>query len=382
MGNMLSNRNRQRLITIGAHAAFWGVLTCFYYFSSRITGRTEHFWLSTAVVMPLDLMVVYFTAYFLVPRYLLQQKIGLFSLFFIFSAAVFLIMERAAYYYIVYPLIYESNVDGEVPFFYFPPFFGMFLGTYSFVFLFCGVRMFRSWLTDKQRQLELERQSLSSELKLLRSQINPHFIFNTLNNIDSLVYKDQDRASDAIVRLSRIMRYMLYESNTEWVPLQKEVYYLESMIDLIRLRLKDPDYISFQLEGDPAGKYIPPMLLVPFIENAYKHGRKSGPVPGIVIKLSISADKYRFEVINQFDPNQQSPKDEVGGIGLSNVARRLELIFGDQHRFFINNSPPNYQVYIEIPAQENPVPEEQGEVADPRDQTTPAPYPSLQRFST
>ncbi len=346
---MLSKKLQQRLFTIGAHILFWLTLTCFYYISNRITGRTEFFWSSTALVLPLDLLVVYFTAYFLVPRYLLTQKLKRFALWFVSSVFIFLVIERAAYYYIVYPHIFGLETIEE-PFFFFPSLFGIFLGTYSFVFLFCGVRLFRGWLKDKQRQMELEQQTLESELKMLRSQVNPHFIFNTLNNIDSLVYIDQDRASDAIVRLSEIMRYMLYESNTELVSLEKEIYYLESMIDLIRLRLKDPKFIQFNLEGDPKGKAIPPMLLVPFIENAYKHGRKSGPSPGIIINLKVNDNHYQFEVINEYNAAYHGPKDSLGGIGLSNVERRLKLIFPETHDFYINNTLPNFQIFIEIPA--------------------------------
>jgi LytS/YehU family sensor histidine kinase len=143
---------------------------------------------------------------------------------------------------------------------------------------------------------------------------------------------------------------MLYESNAEFVSLEKEVYYLRSMIDLIRLRLKDPDFIQFNVLGNLQGKAIPPMLLVPFIENAYKHGRKSGPSPGIIINLTITEDKYQFEVLNDYDPNYKGPKDSLGGIGLSNVERRLHLIFEDTHDFYINNTPPTFQIYIEIPA--------------------------------
>jgi sensor histidine kinase YesM len=346
---MLSKKLQPRLLTIAAHILFWLTLTCFYYISNRITGRTESFWSSTAIVLPLDLLVVYVTAYFLVPRYLLTQKLRQFALLFVVSVFIFLIIERAAYYYVVYPYIFDIETQSE-PFFFFPSFFGIFLGTYSFVFLFCGVRLFRGWLKDKQRQMELEQQTLESELKMLRSQVNPHFIFNTLNNIDSLVYIDQERASDAIVRLSEIMRYMLYESNTELVSLEKEVYYLECMIDLIRLRLKDPNFIQFNLEGDIQGLAIPPMLLVPFVENAYKHGRKSGPCPGIVINLKINKTSYQFEVINEYNSNYDGPRDSLGGIGLSNVERRLKLIFPNEHDFYINNTSPTFQIYVEIPA--------------------------------
>jgi len=354
---MLAIKGKERWLRIIAHIAFWLVLTLFYYISNRLTGRLEYFWSSTAIIMPIDLLVVYFTAYFLVPRYLMRQKWTGFVLYFSISVTVFLCLERAAYYFLITPYIYGVP-DIEEPFLFFPALFGIFIGTYSFVFLFCGVRLFRAWLQDKQRHLELEQQHLESELRMLRSQINPHFIFNTLNNIDSLVHIDQDRASDAIVRLSEIMRYMLYESNAAFVSLDKEVYYLRSMIDLIRLRLKDPAFIQFNVEGNTQGKVIPPMLLVPFVENAYKHGRKSGPSPGIIINLRVSEQRYQFEVLNEYDPNREGPKDELGGIGLSNVERRLKLIFQDQHDFIINDTPPNFQIFIEIPAKTNVVPQQ------------------------
>lgn len=360
---MLIGKAKEQLLRIVAHVAFWLVLTLFYYISNRLTGRLEYFWSSTAIIMPIDLLAVYFTAYFLVPRYLMRQKWMAFVSSFTISATGFLLLERAAYYYIITPYIYGVS-KVEEPFLFFPAFFGIFIGTYSFVFLFCGVRLFRGWLQDKQRHLELEQQHLESELRILRSQINPHFIFNTLNNIDSLVHIDQDRASDAIVRLSEIMRYMLYESNAEFVSLDKEVYYLRSMIDLIRLRLKDADFIQFTVEGDTRGKVIPPMLLVPFVENAYKHGRKSGSSPGITINLSVDKDRYQFEVINEYDPNHGSAKDKVGGIGLSNVKRRLNLIFQEQHDFIINDTPPNFQVFIEIPAKMNEAPKTVGQSAN------------------
>lgn len=348
---MYKKLGKEQLLTISAHVAFWLILTLFYYISHQITDRMEFFWPTIAIIMPIDLLVVYFTAYFVIPKYLMRQKWGAFALMFVGSAAIFLLMERAAYYYIISPHIYGIK-DIQEPFLFFPSIFGIMVGTYSFVFLFSGVRLFRGWLQDKQRQMELEQQNLRSELRMLRSQINPHFIFNTLNNIDSLVYIDQERASDAIVRLSEIMRYMLYESNAEFVSLDKEVYYLRSMIDLIRLRLKDPNFIQFNVHGNLQGKAIPPMLLVPFIENAYKHGRKTGPSPGIIINLNVSEEKYQFEVLNEYDPNYKGPKDSLGGIGLSNVERRLHLIFGENHHFFINNTPPTFQIYIEIPAKE------------------------------
>ncbi|MEL7121735.1 MAG: sensor histidine kinase, partial [Bacteroidota bacterium] len=221
---------------------------------------------------------------------------------------------------------------------------------YSYVFLFSGVRVYQTWREDENKRIELEKQSLNSELELLRSQVNPHFLFNTLNNIDSLVYIDQDKASDAISKLSGIMRYMLYESNTEKVPLTREIEYLSSMIDLLQLRLKSPDFIRFDIKGNPKGKMIPPMLFIPFVENAYKHGKKTGPSPGIDMELIISEENIEFKSKNYYDENRELNKDSVGGIGLNNVKRRLDLLFEKEHQFEINKDHGEFNVYLRFPS--------------------------------
>ncbi len=311
-------------------------------------GRGDFFWLTNSLILPIDMAAVYFTAYWLVPQLLLRKKYKQFIAAFLISAVAFVLLERILYYYVIFPLDYPKGL--ERPLMYFPSLLHLFIGTYTFVFLFSGVRLFRSWINDQQAQIELQKQNLTSELALLRSQVNPHFLFNTLNNIDSLVFTDQEKASDSIVRLSEIMRYMLYESNANLVPLEKEIHYLESMIKLLRLRLRQDDFIQFQIEGNPNGKLIPPMLLGPFVENAYKHGQKVGPAPGILIQLAISKEDYVFEVTNHYENNERSSRDRTGGIGLANVQRRLELIYQNDYTFTIDNQPPVFRVRLQLPA--------------------------------
>jgi len=314
-----------------------------------MAGWEDDFWLHTAWLMPIDLSVVYFNAFYLVPRLLLCKRYKTFIIAFLLTLVGFVVFERIVYYYQLYPMIYPKGL--EKPLFYFPSLLNIFIGMYSFVFLFSGVQLFSAWIRDQRRQEKLEKQSLSSELALLRSQVNPHFLFNTLNNIDSLVFIDQQRASDAIVKLSEIMRYMLYEANGENVLLEKEIHYLESMIDLLRLRLRNPNFIQLKIEGNPAAKKIPPMLIVPFVENAYKHGRKSGPAPGITVYLRIDPGKYYLEVHNKYDQDPEAQKDRIGGIGLTNVRRRLDLLYGEQYRFEIQNEAPDFCIRLEVPDQ-------------------------------
>lgn len=332
---------------IAIHILFWIVICIIYYKNVQIRGIEEHYWEFMAWLMPIDWIAVYFTAYFLVPRFLMRKKYVLFFALVLISAFSFISLERLLQFKFLFPKVYPAGL--EDPFFFLPEMWYSFITLYSFVFLFSGVRLYRTWLEDQKKQVELEKQGLDSELALLRSQVNPHFLFNTLNNIDTLVFKDQQKASDSIVRLSEIMRYMLYEANTKLVPLEKEIQYLQSMVELIRLRLKSADFILFEIEGEVDDKMIPPMLLVPFVENAYKHGMKSGIAPGIEIKLKIEPAIYRFSVFNRIDTTRKQEKDQTGGIGLSNVRRRLELLYGEAARLEMERENGTFRVELEIP---------------------------------
>lgn len=341
---------QQRLIKIvkrvGPHLLFWVAVLLIYYQNSQIQDWKRYYWSTMGWILPVDIAAVYFTAYYLVPRYLLQKRYMTFLLLFFVSNAFFILLENAIYHFHLNPLHYENY---DKPFFFLPSIWRITLGMDVYVFLFSGIQLYRYWVRDQKKQSELIQQSLSSELALLRSQINPHFLFNTLNNIDLLVFKDQQKASDSIVKLSEIMRYMLYEANTESVPLYKEIQYLESMIDLIRLRLKDPAFIAFEVAGDAHGKMIPPMMLVPFVENAYKHGKKTGKAPGITIKLNISPTHYQLYVFNRKDTGHLEAKDFTGGIGLNNVKRRLALLYPNRHELNIQDTPDAFEVDLLIP---------------------------------
>lgn len=330
------------------HIAFWIFRTILFYRSFMIDGMVEFFWYHVVWLLPIEIIAVYFTAYVLVPKLLLEKKYWWFVFSILLSGAFFIAMARLIRYEFIYPEVYPRGL--KRPLFYFPAMFNITISMYSYVFLFSGIRVFQSWIKDQKRRQELEKQNLNSELALLRSQINPHFLFNTLNNIDSLVFIDQTKASDAILKLSGIMRYMLYEANTEIVPLEREIDYIMSMVALLRLRLKNPGFIEFEVRGNPAGKQIPPMLLVPFIENAYKHGKKSGKSPGIKFLLDIGDNDIRFESWNTYDVQNKHNKDKVGGIGLNNVQRRLKLLYDKQHEFEYERKNGQFHVRLHIPA--------------------------------
>jgi ligand-binding sensor domain-containing protein len=205
----------------------------------------------------------------------------------------------------------------------------------------------------KQLKTELAHYNQSSEIALLRSQVNPHFLFNTLNNIYSLVYQKSDDAPTAVMKLSEIMRYMLYDANTDKVPLEKEINYLKSFIELQVLRLKNRDCVDFTVTGTIYGKTIAPMLFIPFVENAFKHGNKRSENPCIIINLAINENHILFDIENQYQKNDPINKDKTGGIGLANVRRRLELLHPGTHKLEIENLDGKFHVTLDLTLHED-----------------------------
>jgi len=225
--------------------------------------------------------------------------------------------------------------------------FGLVAG-WAFFFFLVGTlfRLFIQWLSDFQYKAELEKQNLRSELSLLKNQINPHFLFNSLNNIDSLIADTSPNASKALSKLSDIMRYMVYDSEKEYVPLHDEISYIRNYIDLQKLRIPNQDIIRLNINGEISHQQIAPMLFIPFVENAFKHSSlKDKPDNRVEIKFEIAANKISFYCFNTV---KEIVKDDSSGIGLENVRKRLELIYKDNYKLKINNSGRSFSVTLDI----------------------------------
>jgi two-component system, LytTR family, sensor kinase len=207
-----------------------------------------------------------------------------------------------------------------------------------------------AWAKSELIQTQLEANQLSTEIKFLKSQINPHFLFNTLNNLFSMAQSNEnDELADGISKLSGMMRYMLYDSNEETVPLCKEITYLEECITLNKLRYADEEgIITFGHAGQIADIRIAPMLFIPFVENAFKHGVAIGQRSAIQIAIAVSGQKLNFKCVNTDYSIVRKMEMEISGIGLENVKRRLELVYPDKHRLIINKEDGNFMVNLEI----------------------------------
>lgn len=209
------------------------------------------------------------------------------------------------------------------------------------------IRFTIDWFDTQKIKTELINIQQSSELALLRSQVNPHFLFNTLNNIYSLVYSKSDEAPAAVMKLSSLMRYMLYDSSSDMVYLEKEIDYIKSFIELQELRLKSSDFVEVEINGSIEGIKIAPMLLIPYIENAFKHCSKTKS-PGIKINIEISDKKLEMTVKNYVKKLQDGQSQESSGIGMINTKRRLELLYPDKHKVNIKSDGHSYEIRLTI----------------------------------
>lgn len=204
---------------------------------------------------------------------------------------------------------------------------------------------------ERRRSELLEKKQLESELMLLRSQVNPHFLFNVLNSIYSLALKKSDDAPGVILRLSDILRYMLYESRQEYVPLEKELQMLRDYIEIEKIRLSDKHALSLTISGSSAGLHIAPAMLISFVENGIKHGLDSRATDAfLLIDIRIDRDgELHFLCRNNYLPrNRNGHTSKVGGIGLENVRKRLQLLYGGQHSIAITNENNIFEVKLNL----------------------------------
>jgi len=190
---------------------------------------------------------------------------------------------------------------------------------------------FIGWFEDIQRKQEVEKAAIRNELDALNAQLNPHFLFNTLNNIDSLIRSNPEKASESLVTLSEIMRYMLYDARKPKVLLQNEITHYRNIIGLQALRVKDPSRVSIEVDIQDLSIKIAPFLFLPFIENAFKYASFEGEGTVIGISFRTIDNRVEFSCRNQFRPNDTALKNKTGGIGLSNLKRRLELLYADRY---------------------------------------------------
>lgn len=229
--------------------------------------------------------------------------------------------------------------------------FGVFIIGVLIIGFNAGVKIFIQWIKEQDERNEKEKQYLNTELAFLRQQVSPHFFMNTLNNIHALVDIDSERAKDAIIKLSRLMRYLLYETDTEKIALSKEIEFLESYVELMRLRYEEAS-LSIEIhytDDDIAPVMIPSLLFLPLIENAFKHGVQNNKSSFVDIQFKVKSNTLIFTIKNSNFPAAKSKFDEASGIGLENIRKRLNLIYKSNYILLVNPEEKIFEVSLAIP---------------------------------
>lgn len=289
-------------------------------------------------------MIVYFNILYLIPNYLTKERFLTYCGLLILSVLMITPFKVILLYfkYADWPA-YQSQLVHDLNWYFVPNFVVAVGSTIG--------KIVTDWARQLREKQELETQTMQSELRFLKSQINPHFLFNTLNNLYALTLKKSDEAPEIVIKLSEMMRYMLYECNEKRVLLSKEVNYLRNYLDLERLRQGKNIEISFAVSGKISDQKIAPLMFIPFLENSFKHGLNNQISHGFVdIKLDVSERSIHLYIENSKPESLPMPEHgrRSGGIGLVNVRRRLELLYPEKYELTIHDHPKTYGVDLQI----------------------------------
>jgi hypothetical protein len=271
----------------------------------------------------------YFNSYFALPRFYFTKKYAVYALILLaWLLLIILIMLTNKSYS---PLSTHSFRFGAVIF------------VFSIVVRFIMIFLFSLGLAAYQRLKETEQAKLKSELSFLKAQINPHFLFNTLNSIYALTIKKSDSAPESVTKLSSIMRYVITDAAHDLVSLDKEIAYVSAYVDLERLRLTPKVKLDYTVEGNTARKQIAPLIFIPLIENAFKYGVSTSEPGEIGLRLSISGDMLELHIHNL---KVRPDKVNSNGLGIDNVKRRLGLLYPGRHELTINDGEKLFSVKL------------------------------------
>lgn len=286
------------------------------------------------LVLLLFLLLFYINMYLLVPKLLFRNRYGWYFLSIVGIIAVSVktyLLGR--YVFDSYPAEDEINI----------PLFAAFV--LVLVAASASIKFFQKWIVDKQRIHELEKSKISTELDQLKNQINPHFLFNMLNNANVLTKKDPDKASQVLMKLSDLLRYQLYDSARDKVLLTSDIHFLEDFLNLEKVRRDNFDFIISK-EGDLSGVQVPPLLFISFVENAVKHNNDATKASYVNLFFDVRHDELHFRCVNS-KPVVKAVNN-TGGLGLANIKRRLELLFPITHVLDIQDEPYRYCVTLTI----------------------------------
>ena len=289
------------------------------------------------------ILIVYFNLKVLFPQFLEKGRYFLYGIFALAAIAI------DAGFYII---LFDSWIDYIFSGYYFIAYYGFFdISLYFVIYMFVTslFRLARGWF----RLQEIENEKTLAELKALKSQVNPHFLFNSLNSIYSLSRKKSTIVPEKIIQLSDLMRHIIYDSEVEFILLKKEIEMIRNYIELQNLRTSEMKKINFDVIGEIDDKKVAPLIFLPFVENSFKHGLKGGADNAFVnIKIEVSGKVLSFEIENSKGHASGINDSKYKGIGIGNVKKRLDLIYSGLHKLTISENDNTFRVHLQLQLKE------------------------------
>lgn len=333
------------------HVLFWVIALVLYTLIDGLnTGFYRNAFIKYLALLPTQILAAYTLAYYLTPFFLARGKYFYFGLGFLFSIYIFSALGRWSMIYLAEPWIrtdFQQESLLEIlsdPLYlvsvYFP-------SIYLIVFIFYALKNVKARFEERHQMAVLQKEKTSSELQLLKTQIHPHFLFNTLNNLYALSIEQSPKVPDAILKLSDMLDYVLYQCANPLVLLEKEIALIENYIALERLRYGEK--LDFELESQITDQNykVAPLLLLSIVENIFKHGVRGNKAPVVRLFLKVENQKLHFKAYN--NKPSQPLQVAAGGIGTSNVKKQLDLLYPQQHDLKIEDLPESYSITLKLP---------------------------------
>ncbi|HLW20236.1 MAG TPA: histidine kinase [Cyclobacteriaceae bacterium] len=339
------------------HVSAWLLLGMMLFLLNPLSWKVvlpDQFWVRQGILLIMLAGVFYLNEHLLVPKFLFKKgKTWLFLGMALIITLLFMLVIQQVEIWLNLPELMHRAFRPNTPYVPKRHLFSLDIITILITFLCLGistsVAAVQKWQADEALRRQLEEERISSELSYLKAQINPHFFFNTLNNIYALTSIDLERARMALHKLSRMMRYVLYETEKDRTLLSKEMDFIKDFVTLMKLRLSEKIYVDLQIQEQFTDTVIAPMLLLPFIENCFKHGISSQQESKISIKLSLENNVLHLQTVNKIVPsNKGSIEAQGSGIGLTNTNRRLSLIYENKHSLSIDDTNPDNEYRVDL----------------------------------
>ncbi|WP_417444344.1 sensor histidine kinase [Joostella sp.] len=338
----------KKTIALKYHLYFWGI----YFFINFIRWGSyfndySYSFASNLVEFPLHIVIVYLNIYVLIPKFVFKRKYFYYVIALIILLGVHYIIRSGLNYWLVTKNLWPES-QGTQEAFGFNHILAVTIGELYVVGITAAIKFTVDFVNVKNQNQQLQELQYKTELKYLKAQMQPHFFFNTLNNLYALTLKKSPKASDVVLRLSDIMKYIIYDASKKRLSLIQEINYIDNYVELEKLRYEENIESEISIEGNLDGIQVPSLLFLPFIENCFKHGVKNDEKLKLEVSFERVAQELVFKAVNNFNYHE---KDSHGGIGLKNMRRRLEILYKDKFDLTTDVINDMFVVVLKIPIQ-------------------------------